>query len=186
MTETPTHETPDPSPSASPNGQATPPRRKWRRLFLAGLIGTGLVAAVGATVHAHGGWHHGPGGWHSDMSPEAMQRRIDAGVRWMLADTNASEEQQKRIAEIAAGAMTELRPLRERHREARRKVIEILSQPTVDRAALESLRAEEMQLADQVTKRMTRAMADAAEVLTPEQRLQLAEKMKQRRGWRSG
>jgi Spy/CpxP family protein refolding chaperone len=50
-------------------------------------------------------------------------------------------------------------------------------QPTVDRMALERLRAEKMQYADAVSKRLVTAVADAAEVLTPEQRVRFQKHM---------
>ncbi len=42
---------------------------------------------------------------------------------------------------------------------------------------LEALRANQLQLAEQASKRFTQALADIADVLTPEQRKQLAERM---------
>jgi Spy/CpxP family protein refolding chaperone len=75
-------------------------------------------------------------------------------------------------------------PLREKHREARRAVMELLAKPNVDRAAIEAIRAQEIQSADAMSRRFVQSLADVAEVLTPEQRAQLAEKMKSRRGHR--
>lgn len=164
------------------------PRRPWRRLAIAAVIGS-MAAGVGLTAFAHGGgpfgggghrgWHMGPGG---QTDPEAMKRRVDASVRWMLADINATEAQQQRIAGIVEATMKEMAPLREKHREARRSVMELLAKPTVDRAAIESIRAQEIQSADAMSKRFVQSLTEVAEVLTPEQRAQLAEKMKQRRG----
>jgi Spy/CpxP family protein refolding chaperone len=164
------------------------PRRPWRRIAIATLIG-GLVAGMGVKALAHGGgpwgggmghhgWQMGPGG---QIDPEVMRRRIDASVRWMLADVNATEAQQSRIAEIVGATIKDLAPIREKHRQARRSVMDLLAKPNVDRAAIEAIRAQEIQSADAMSKRFVQALADVAEVLTPEQRAQLAEKMKQRR-----
>jgi Spy/CpxP family protein refolding chaperone len=170
-------------PGATPSSHTT--RRPWRRLAIASLIGT-LAAGLGAGfAYAHGGPHGWGGGWHrgaDDADPQAMQRRAEARVKWMLADIEATEAQQKRIAEIMTAAMNDLRPLREQAREARREVMEILSKPQVDRAALEALRAKQTQAMDQISRRFTQSLADAAEVLTPEQRAKLAEQMQKRRG----
>ena len=68
---------------------------------------------------------------------------------------------------------------------ARKRAVELLAEPTVDRAAIEALRAEQVARADAASKRLARALGDAAEVLTPEQRKQLAERieeMRERRG----
>jgi Spy/CpxP family protein refolding chaperone len=164
-------------------------KSRWRRITLAALIGS-LTAGIGATAFAHGGpsGGFGPRGWHmgpaGQMDPEAMKRRIDASVRWMLADINATEAQRTQIAGIVEATTKEMAPLREKHREARRAVMELLAKPSVDRAAIEAIRAQEIQSADAMSRRFVQSLADVAEVLTPEQRAQLAEKMKSRRGHR--
>jgi len=45
-----------------------------------------------------------------------------------------------------------------------------LAQPAIDRAALETLRADHMKKMDLMSRRVLAAAMDAAEVLTPEQR----------------
>jgi periplasmic protein CpxP/Spy len=165
-----------------------PTRRPWHRLAIASLIGS-LAAGLGAGLaHAHGG-SGGWGGWHrgaDGADPQAMERRAEARVKRMLSGIDATEAQQKKIAELMTAAMTELRPLREQAREARREAMAILSKPQIDRAALEALRAKQTQAMDQISRRMTQSLADAAEVLTPEQRAKLAERMEKRRGHRHG
>jgi len=56
----------------------------------------------------------------------------------------------------------------------------LLAAPTIDRAALEQVRVAQMQSADARSRRTLQAMADAAEVLTPEQRAKAAERMRRR------
>jgi Spy/CpxP family protein refolding chaperone len=81
-------------------------------------------------------------------------------------------------------AARDLLPVRNQMREARRQAVTLLSQPTIDRSALEALRASQLQLAEQASRRLTQALADAAEVLTPDQRKQLAEHAARWRGHR--
>lgn len=159
---------------------------RWRRLALVGVFGA-LVAGGGAAAFAHGGpggWH-GRHGWHESSDPATMQKRTEGMVRMMLADVNATPEQEKRIADIMNATMMDVRPLRQKHMEARKQVMGLLSQPTIDRQALESIRAQEIAAADQLSRRVTQSMADAAEVLNPEQRTKLAERMRGRFGPRS-
>ena len=70
--------------------------------------------------------------------------------------------------------------MKDQHRSAHAELHEILSAPSVDRNRLETLRAEHIRLADEASKRITLALADAAEILTPEQRAAVADKMAKR------
>jgi Spy/CpxP family protein refolding chaperone len=50
-----------------------------------------------------------------------------------------------------------------------------LTAPTIDRSAIDRLRAEQMALAETASKRIAQALADTAEVLNPEQRRKIAD-----------
>jgi protein CpxP len=163
-------------------GLKRPARRRWA------LLGAGIVtvAAAGALLHhgaqaqpmMFGPGGHGPGGWHGgfDGDPAAQARRIEAMVAFMLADVDATPEQRDRIATIMKGAANDLQANRKIHMEARRQAMTLLAAPTIDRAQLEKLRVDQMQLGDNASRRMLQAMIDSAEVLTPAQRAKLAER----------
>jgi Spy/CpxP family protein refolding chaperone len=166
---------------------------KPRRWMIAGLAAAS-IAAVGATLSWHasaearGTMMGGPGfgldGGSTD--PAVMGKRIDAMVQWMLADIDATDDQRTRIATILKGAANDLAPLRKQHQDARKSAMQLLAAPTIDRAKLETIRVQQLQLADTATRRMTQAMADAAEVLNPDQRAKLITKWQQRHGHRHG
>ncbi|MCG6876185.1 MAG: Spy/CpxP family protein refolding chaperone [Betaproteobacteria bacterium] len=165
----------------------TPGRRRfWKRVGIAAAVGATLTG-LGAGVFAHGrpggGWG-GPGGWHArhDMSPELRAKHVDLMVEHMLEGIDVSADQKTRINAIVTATFKEMEPLREQRFEARREAIEILTRPTVDRAAIEVFRVEKLKLADAASQRVTQAIADVAEVLTAEQRAALAEKFSRRRG----
>jgi len=139
--------------------------------------GLGATAALAAPGMHGGGWHRGGFmGGHGPMTDE----RIEKMVKHFAVEINATPEQTGKLVDIAKGAAKDLRPLREKAREARKRGTELLSAPTIDRAAIERLRAEQMQAADATSKRMSQAFADAAEVLTPDQRKKIAERMQKR------
>ena len=120
-----------------------------------------------ARHHMQGGFAGAPFGGHM------LGRALDA--------VNATPEQRSRIGEIMKAAAADVRQQREASRGLREQAMNLFAQPTVDARAVEALRQQMVQQHDQTSKRWTQAMLDASAVLTPEQRKQLAERMKQRR-----
>jgi len=152
-----------------------------RRWTIAG-IAAASIALAGAALSWHGharafGPGHGPmhGGWEQ-MDPETMGKRIEAMTAYRLADIDATAEQKSRITAIMKGAANDLASLRGQGRELRRKSMQLLAAATIDRAQLEALRVQQMQLHETVSRRMLQALTHSAEVLTPEQRAKLAER----------
>jgi len=167
---------------------AATPSNKPRRWVIAG-VAAATVAAIGATLSFHDRveaqghmMEHGFGFGGGSTDPAVIGKRIDAMVQWMLADIDATDDQRTRIATILKAAANDLAPLRTQHMQARRTTMQLLAAPTIDRAQIESIRVQQLQLADTATRRMTQAMADSAEVLNPDQRAKLAAKWQQRRG----
>jgi Spy/CpxP family protein refolding chaperone len=170
-----------PDPAATPDPAAA--RRRARRWSFAGIA----AAAAGAFAFhrmAHAGGHGcGPGfgrPMHGAMDPESMGKFIDWRVSMMLSHVDATAEQKTRVADIAKAAARDMLPAREQHRAARAKAMALLTATTIDRAALEKLRADELALAETLSKRAVQSLADAADVLTPAQREKLAQRWKNR------
>ena len=135
---------------------------KSRRATLATILG-GVAAAASFNAVAH----RGRGGMHGSMDVERM-------LRHLYAEIDATDEQKQRLEPIVKQTMQELAPLRQNLRAARGEALKILSQDRVDSAALESLRARQIQLTDEASRTVTRALVDASEVLNPAQRRKLA------------
>ncbi len=148
------------------------------KLFVGGLAvalaGTFTLAAMAAP---HGGPGHGMHGGGMMGSPERMGRMVDR----MLDEVKASDAQRAQVKQIVQAAAADLKGQREAARELRQRAMQLFTQPTVDANAVEALRQQMLQQHDQASRRMTQAMLDVSRVLTPEQRTQLAERMKQRR-----
>ena len=153
-----------------------------------------VAAAAGfAGGYANKSFAHGPfgarGGMSAPLDPAQMDERVERMVRHFAVEADATPEQKDRLAIIARDVARDLAPLREKMRNARSLGIELMAAPAIDRAAIEKLRAEQITLADTSSKRVTQALADAADVLTPEQRRKLgerAQKFGERRGWHRG
>jgi protein CpxP len=163
--------TQSPQPSDSPT--PTPRRRFLMRAVLATLAAA-TIAGIGARAFAHGRW---AGGWHpgAQLDPGAVDERLDRMLKHFYVEIDATEAQKQQLAPIVKAAARDLLPLAGQMRDTRRQALELLSQPSVDRGALEALRAEKLRLAEQASQRLTAALADVADVLTPEQRRVLAE-----------
>jgi periplasmic protein CpxP/Spy len=177
----------------------TPPRRKWlngRRFGLAAVL-AGITALGAGAVYSQQPYGYGPPGHgygpgygaamhggmmgHGSMFGFGPERMFD----FALSSVGATSEQKLKIVTIAQSAMQELRPLRDRRYTASLKLAILLKADTVDRAAIEKLRAEEFAAFEAGSKRAAQALSEAAEVLTPAQRQQLVERWEnRRRHWR--
>ena len=173
----------------TPDTGRKPRRRFFRRAAIAILIG-GIAAGIGIRAFAQGG---GFGGCHrgglmaGPLDPAKVDAHLDRMLRHLYVEIDATEEQQQRLAPIVKQAAKDLLPLRGKMHDARNKAIELLTRDEIDRAAIETLRAEQLGLADQASRRIAQALADASEVLTPAQRKELATRIEShRRGWRHG
>ena len=167
------------TPQPSTSGEEKPRRRFVRRVTIATVI-AGLASGIGITAFAQGGGH---GGWHRGgfmgavLDPAMVDERLDRMLKHLYVEIDASDAQKQQLAPIVKGAARDLLPLRAKLHDARRQAVELLSRESVDRAALETLRADQLRLAEQASMRFTQALADVADVLTPEQRKQLAERI---------
>ncbi len=159
-----------------------------RKMTLATLVG-GLATGIGVSAWAHGDQgrgRHGGGFMSESFDPAQMDQRIERMAKHFAVEIDATPEQSAKLAEIAKGAAQDLRPIRGKLMDARKRGMALLAAPNVDRAAIEQLRSEQIRAADAASKRLTQALADAADVLTPEQRKKAADRIEKRRSWRRG
>jgi periplasmic protein CpxP/Spy len=152
------------------------PARAWRMMALGLLIAAASLASQLAMAMPMGergapGRHAMPmgGGFGHGMSER------------MLDSVNATPEQRSRIRDIMKAAHDDMARQREAGQALRDQAMGVFTQPTIDARAAETLRQQMLAHHDQASKRTMQAMLDAAAVLTPEQRKQLAERMAQRR-----
>ncbi len=152
-----------------------------------------MVALVAGTIGGYVGksFAHGHGFMGMSGDPAKMDAQVERMVKRFSSKVDATPEQQQKLAVIAKAAAKDIVPVRDKLRDARKQALDIARASTVDRAAMEKLRAEQLQLADSVSKRMTQALADVAEVLTPEQRQKISGRIAERmerheHGWGRG
>ena len=162
---------PEPAPGApSPRG----PSRQRRRLLASGAVILVLVAGGAAAARAWSVHHFHPhGGWMTSQAipVDLVEQRVDH----MLRSVDVTPDQQAKLHAIIEAAVKDLDPIRKDLAGTRVEMTSLLSAPQIDRAAVEKLRGERVAEMDQASKRMTQALLDAADVLTPDQRKKLAD-----------
>ena len=170
------------STSSSPNPSQGRTCRSRKGLFViaflavalvAGLTGNMLTTAFGQGFAMHA-WHDG-GFMGGPLTPAQIDDRIDRMTKHMAIELDASADQQAKIASVAKAAVNDLRPLHEKAHAARSQAVALLTAPTIDRSAIERLRAEQIGLAETASKRIAQAVADASETLSPDQRRKVAD-----------
>jgi protein CpxP len=175
-----------PSPDSGPNTSNTcrGPRRRAAWIVVLVVV-AGLTGAAITSAFSHGpGFGHGfgPGHWRGGMmggsfDPAQAEERADRMVRHIAIELDATDAQQDKLRAVVKAAVKDLIPLREKVQSARLRARELLTQPTVDRAEIEKFRTEQVVLADTFTKRVSQAIGDAAEILTPDQRRKLNDRL---------
>ena len=153
------------------------PQNPRRRFFRLAALSTAFAGLAGAGFSALA---HGRRGGRGPIDPAQMEERLDRMLKHAYVEIDATEAQKQKIDPIVKQAAKELQPLRAKVREARRQGIQLLSADTIDRGAIERLRVEQITSADAASRRFTQALADVAEVLTPEQRRTLAARFARR------
>jgi Spy/CpxP family protein refolding chaperone len=182
--------------SASRETHSDVPRRRRRGgswLLVATIaLAAGMTGAAASRAVSQHPWH-GAGFFGAAFDPIRVEDRADRAVRHLAVEIDATSEQQEKLRAIVKGAVKDLLPMREKVVSARQRGWMLLTQPTLDRTAIEALRADRLALADQASKRFVQAVGDIAEMLTPEQRRKLDERVAEWRehrafwhGWRRG
>jgi periplasmic protein CpxP/Spy len=181
--------------TTNPGAPAPVRRRRGRAAFFALLIALGVGTTAffagqafsqpGFGPFGHGGWH-GRGFMMGQMDPAQIEDLADRLVRHLAIEVDATNEQQERLRAVVKSAVRDLVPMREKAHAARQRGRELLLGSTIDRAAIEAFRAEQLALADTASKRVVQALADASSILTAEQRRKIEDHLRPRPGFWGG
>ena len=159
----------------------TPAPRRFRSRFWGTLAVTVMVAGlVGffaqSAMSSEWGWR----GHGRTLDPAQVEERVEKMVAHLAIEIDATEEQEAQLTTIFTGAADELLALRERAgdgRETAKELADLLTGPTVDPAAVEAFRVEKLSLADDASQIVATALISAAEIMTPEQRAEIGDKI---------
>lgn len=167
---------------ASPNdGQQPGPGREprgGRRWIAAVMIGAAALFGFGAGKVQSSPWLHWAG-WHRHFDADEISYIVQHRVGKALSKVDATQEQRDKIDAIAKAAVNDVMAMRKDPSARREKLLAIMKADTIDKPALEALRAEQLDVAQAASKRIVQAVGDAAEVLKPEQRRELAQHWEQ-------
>ncbi|WP_158813635.1 Spy/CpxP family protein refolding chaperone [Methylocapsa sp. S129] len=141
----------------------------WRRsLALLGVLAGGIVIGAGGfAVAAAGidqlGWKQG-----------ARLAIVQHVVAHALDSVGANAAQEAKAHDIIAMKFAEVAPDPAQHDAMRKQALDLIGAPTIDRAAVEKLRADAVASIDAKSKSVVAGVLDIADLLTPPQRAQLA------------
>ncbi|MBV8190391.1 MAG: periplasmic heavy metal sensor [Alphaproteobacteria bacterium] len=148
------------------------------KTMMAALIAGSLVASAGGVAFAR------TDGQAAD--PAKLETRIDKRVDRALNGTDATAEQKQKVNGILKDAFKDMRALHDKRTENRKAMEAALQAPTIDPARIEAIRVEQMKVADEASKRFTKALEDAGNVLTAQQRTAFFKAWNERQGHRHG
>ena len=152
-------------------------RHLWRRGVMIVLI-VGAAAFIGSSIaqarfgHGFHGFGHGHG---ADVTVEEATDHMTRMADWALDSLDATDEQRDVILALIEAAAPDIVAL---HDEAAALKIEFHDAVAAqaDRATIEALRTQGVDLADRASARGLELMLDIRDELTPEQREQLIER----------
>ncbi len=157
-----------------------PRRRKWAFLsviIIASAIAGGVITTMAQCFivkHYSHKYIHGP------IDQKTAEKRAEWMAKRVSRKVKATSEQEAKLITISKSLATDLLPFREKLKASRGQVRELLTQDKVDREKIEQFRTEKLALMDSISKRITTAISDVAEVLTPEQRKKISKRFLRR------
>jgi len=124
--------------------------------------------------------HHGI--WGRKHDPERARDHMHYATGWMLHRLEVEDDVRDQIQARLDMAFDDLMPLMEGHRGKREAVLDVMLGDEIDRVALEGQRREAIAAVSEASEIIVTAFADIAEMMSPEQRRALSDRIEKRRG----
>jgi periplasmic protein CpxP/Spy len=135
-----------------------------------------MIVAQASSVSADSTMAHRGGANALARSEQHAARRMDR----MFDRIKATPEQREKIRTVMSTSKTDASAQHQARLDNKRAMGAALAAPTIDRAAIEKLRVAQLTQAEAQSKKRTDTMVAIAEVLTPEQRQEMAKMMTMR------
>ena len=159
--------TPEPAPYSSRRR-----RHRRRRWLLFGLPIAAIAGLFAARAFAHG-FRQGCGGYDEEMSEEELRDRREHMVDFAARYLDATPQQKTRLSALATELSPQFVALRKEGRALRDKAQQAVRAD--NRPQLEEVRKQGIALAERASQQWLAAYGKLADILTPEQREQLAD-----------
>ena len=132
------------------------------KTMMMALLAGSLAATAGGTAYARADG--------KAFDPARFQEHLAKRVDKALNGTDATVDQKKQVADILGQTFKDMRAMHEQRTQNRKAMQEALQAPTIDPVKIEAIRAEQMKISDQSSKRFTKALTEAGNVLSAQQR----------------
>ena len=132
------------------------------KTVFATLLAGSLALGAGGTAFARADG--------ATFDPAKFQQGIEKRIDKALGSTDATQDQKAKVTAILQTAFKDMKPLHDQRVENRKAMEAALQAPTVDPAKIEQIRGLQMKVSDDSSKRFTKALTDAANVLSADQR----------------
>jgi Spy/CpxP family protein refolding chaperone len=175
-TDTPTDANTDANTDTPSRGRRGRGRKFAAVLFLGGVVGLGATAAMAAGQGDGTGWRGSHGWHHSAMTVEQVHDQAANGADRVLDYVDATDEQRADVQAIVQDAVPDGMALRQQGRGLKAELHDALLAEQVEADEVEGIRQDGLALADRATALGMDVLVDLAQVLTLEQREQLADR----------
>ena len=142
-----------------------------RILAFVGALAFGVAIGAGGFAVAAAGIDHL--GWKQGARLAFVQHM----VAHALDTVGASAEQEAKVHDIIAAKFAEIAPDPAEHEAMRKQALDLLAAPTIDRAAVEKMRADALARFDAKSKAFVGGILEIADQLTPAQRVALTSRI---------
>lgn len=165
-----------PSPPLRPLQQPTGARTRSFAIVAVLTCGLALGAgslALGVSNLAAAAQEASHSGWRAGLRLAFIQR----AAALLLDSVGATAAQESKAHDIIAATFTDLASDPKEAEALRKQALDLLGAPSIDRAAVEKLRAEVVARFDAKSKKIVGGALDIVDELTPAQRAQLVERI---------
>lgn len=165
------------------------PRRRFGFFGLAALVGVGALVAVtfyapaASAFGRPGGWGHGGRSGHGNISDAKVLEHARSGADRLIGRVDGTNAQRAALDPIIDRTVPELLALRVEGKGLKAEFHAALTEGELDRDELEGLRLRGIAMANVASSKVLDALVEISNVLTPEQRADLAEDMRRMEKW---